>query len=815
MNSYDFKDFGEISHIIDDILYTIKGKRLETTSEAQTRFQVIDRIIREILQWKYGQIEVEEPQSGEKKGYIDYKLTSGDYKIIVEAKKIGASFPNPTKQKRLKLTGSVLGTGEIKKAIDQAEAYAISEKANVVIVTNGKCWCYYSLDNITSRDEILAYVLFPLDDLKDAELLFDVFCCGCVEDNSLLNITSDNPFLKSNKLLSVVRDADARIDRNNIADHIAPAIDNAIHGEALLDDTLKLKYCFVATDARTKFDKTLNIYITDSKPTLVTPARRIRKEKNPGELQDLVIDSTPSSSAPVTLIIGTVGAGKSTYLKHFELIEGAEEIKKRKCHWIYIDFEKLGKGGDPRKFIYQTLRDYLIQDHPDNLTDYKNVIEPIYKAEVTQLLKGPYALIKNDANKIDEKILELIDADYRALEPYVEKVLSYIAKEHLCVIILDNIDLYEDDELEVKVFSEGIAISKKIKCHTIMSIRDTTFVKHRNDSIFNAHELKKLWLDPPPFKEVLSKRLSYAKQILKNKKATINTGNNLKFTVQDLSVFFDIVQTSLLNETSGKFIESLSDGNIRRGINLVGNFLTSGHIRADIAIKTYLTDGQYFTFPYHEVFKGSVLGQWKYYKEERAELINLFDSKLNSERLVLVRLYILKYLLLRAKDANTIETPIKIIVSTFTKIGMSESQILKLLYIFQRNNLIRTTTAEIVHNNSIVLITSSGGYYASILFKRFEYIENIMYDTAIFNDNAWEDLSALSNLIETEHRVYDRVKLRSERMKRFIQYLEILESATFENMESIKYLRLVPSISKAVNLQLKNIESRAYLYHSL
>src|SRR5690606_26432230 len=132
--------------------------------------------------------------------------------------------------------------------------------------------------------------------------------------------------------------------------------------------------------------------------------------------------------------------------------------------WIYVDYEKMGVNGKPRDFLYKTLNDYLLVEHQDNPTDYETVIKPAYDKEVEALKRGPYALLSGNPEKFNEKIIEIIDRDFQNVEPYVEKVYNYYASQQLCVIVIDNVDLYEDDALETSVFSEAISISKTLKC---------------------------------------------------------------------------------------------------------------------------------------------------------------------------------------------------------------------------------------------------------------------------------------------------------------------------------------------------------------
>lgn len=105
------QDWGEASGKFDEIETFVKDHDLAATNEAQTRFDVIDRIIREVLSWQHGQVDVEESLGGSRKGFIDYTLQSGDNTVLIEAKKVGAAFPSPTRRKRLKLCGQCARSG--------------------------------------------------------------------------------------------------------------------------------------------------------------------------------------------------------------------------------------------------------------------------------------------------------------------------------------------------------------------------------------------------------------------------------------------------------------------------------------------------------------------------------------------------------------------------------------------------------------------------------------------------------------------------------------------------------------------------------
>jgi hypothetical protein len=775
-----WQDWGEASERFDSLKTFVSGHDILLANEAQTRFDVINRMVREVLSWRHGQVDVEEPVSGSKKGFIDYTLTSGDNTLLIEAKKAGEAFPSPTRRKRLKLSGIVLGAGPICAAIGQVQEYGRVKKADVLVTTNGICWCIFARQ--AKYENAYGYLLFPFDDAADAESLFNFLSLAQVEKGSLKSISNELP-RTADRLLSIVSDADARVDRNNVADFLMPALDNALYADALLDNPEALKRCFVTSEARAKFDSYLGIHLADIKSSLVLPAKRIKTGKDHGHLSQIIEGSEPSFAPPVTLIIGPVGAGKSTYLKHFSGVSGKEVIASTKAHWIYIDFEMMGRLGNPREFIYRSLLEYLGNNHPAHCMDYPNLVAPAYAEDIDKLSRGPLAPILNNKPLFEEKISEHILSDYHAIEPYVDKLLKYLSQKQLCVLVLDNVDLYEDDTLETSVFAEGLALSKRLRARVIVSIRDTTFVRHKTDSTFDAFELRKLWLDPPPFKAVLSARLTYSRNILKGKHVQIPLSNSMKIDVPDLSVFFDIVQRSILQGHIGDHVAAYADTNIRKGLELVTNFLTSGHIQADRAISSYMKGQTSYYFPEHEIFKGMMLGQWKHYKEGRAECINLFDSRLGSKRLLLLRLHILNFLYDRARSSETLETSVKECAIAVSDIGASEAQVVQVLELLTDYRLVRTVTAGSLDGYSPVVLTPCGGYYCQFLCKTFAYAEACLMDTAIDDNDVWTELSDITTRVERcTGAVADRMALRVERMKIYVDYLFKIECMALDRL---------------------------------
>src|SRR5690606_4735420 len=206
------------------------------------------------------------------------------------------------------------------------------------------CWCYF-LANYADREKLYANILFPFEDLDDAAELFNIFEVHNVEQGSLLTISSEQHSTLNNRIINILDNSDYRLGRNSVADHIMVGIDRAILSEALLSDEEVMKECYVDSDNRTKFDKTLQIHLRQQKPVIIEPAKKIRRDQTNDSISELLNVARPNVSSPVTLIIGSVGSGKSTYLKHFELVKSKEIIGSQLSHWIYVDYEKMGVNG--------------------------------------------------------------------------------------------------------------------------------------------------------------------------------------------------------------------------------------------------------------------------------------------------------------------------------------------------------------------------------------------------------------------------------------------------------------------------------------
>lgn len=217
-------------------------------------------------------------------------------------------------------------------------------------------------------------------------------------------------------------------------------------------------------------------------------------------------------------------------------------------------------------------------------------------------------------------------------------------------------------------------------------------------------------------------------------------------------------------------IESLSGENVRRGLSLVREFLASGHTNADRAIAAYLQNGDY-RFPRHEVFRGAVLGSFRYFNDAQSLLPNLYDAKLGTYGLQLLRLQLVSVLVASATEQPSEGIAFVDLAGPLGRLGVTERDLLLVVEDLFRRGLFRTLDGLPVRTDSTLFPTRLAGFALRQLCREFAYGEFCAIDTVIFDADSWERLREITTEIEATHGAVERMRLRAKRLEIFYQYV--------------------------------------------
>jgi hypothetical protein len=751
---------------------------LSDANEADTRRKVIDTVLHEILGWTVDDIKYEERVSEDgNTTFADYVIRLATTGIIVEAKRAGAAFRLPSNRTTLKL-GGVLSSGPISEAIRQARDYCRQKSIPFAVATNGSAWVVFPAvrtDGVSFEDTY-ARVFRDFADIKNRFVEFwELLSRQRVLDGNLENELLGAPANPNagRRPLTLLKEPGYRLGRNSVFEIIEPAVVQAFSDEALLSNPDALAKCYVKSSERVKYDSRLNIYLADAKPPLQHKTLRVKHRHHEQEFIGK-IEEEQAARPRFIVLLGPVGAGKTTFVHYVRNVSAAEAIASR-IIWFYVDFKRATSADRPRSFIYQQLLSLIESDVDFNLGDWEASISPAYADFIANLKRGPlFLLAKADPAEFDRRIASAIADERRLVEPYVEAVLRYALTKRPGFLVIDNVDQIEDDAVQQAIFIEAQATARKVGLSVIISIRDSTYLRHRTSPAFDAFQFESFYVDAPQVAPVLSRRFAYAQQVIEGKSAELRTEDGKRVRLPNVAQFFEVVAQSVLSEDAGYLIEVLSGGDIRRGLQLVREFLASGHTTADKAILTYLSDGRY-RFPRHEVFRGAVLGPRKYYREEESLLINIFDARLGAPGTQLLRMAIAGRVVSAAAVANFEALLVDEMLHELARVGIRESDALDVLRALAEARAIATADGLSVRPDSQLVPTRLAAYLVKELASDFTYLEFCLLDAAIYDDAHWERIAALTQDVEATHDVVQRIEKRISRAREFLSYMVLRE----------------------------------------
>lgn len=66
---------------------------------------------------------------------------------------------------------------------------------------------------------------------------------------------------------------------------------------------------------------------------------------------------------------------------------------------------------------------------------------------------------------------------------------------------MDNVDQLSE-EVQSQIFTDCVAFSQRLKCNLVISLRNSTYVEHRNSPAFNAFDFDPILIEPPKVESV-------------------------------------------------------------------------------------------------------------------------------------------------------------------------------------------------------------------------------------------------------------------------------------------------------------------------
>jgi hypothetical protein len=337
-------------------------------NEATTRLQLIDRIFFDCLGWDRNDVTAEEAQDGQ---YADYTFHAPRRLLIVEAKKEGTYFELPVGFTGIahSIPGLFRTTPALKSAMEQVTNYCQSRGVPYAAVSNGHQLVVFvaTRSDGISPFEGTALVYSSIDQMRDRFLEFwNTLSKPALEHQTLRAQLYGKlgPSLPA-KVSAMIKPYPGTKGRNPFQSSMK------IVSEFILEDVAKarelertfLKACYCHSGALSGYSLASQQMLRSRYSALFDterPGPSVAPAAGWGETNPELLAQT-LSRRPV-LLIGDVGVGKTTFIRH--LISNDPESFREKALALYIDLGATGTlTNDLRGYILDEIDRQLLWDH--------------------------------------------------------------------------------------------------------------------------------------------------------------------------------------------------------------------------------------------------------------------------------------------------------------------------------------------------------------------------------------------------------------------------------------------------------------------
>lgn len=554
---------------------------------------------------------------------------------------------------------------------------------------------------------------------------------------------------------------------NPIYEHLSSQIVTAFSDKVLNFDSDEFNRIYIPNAQNIKFDAKIRMSILKIDSVVSKKVTKLMKDNHKDSFVSK-LKSPVNDTKLAFIIVGTVGAGKTTFLHFLEKIKLKDliETENSNFHWIRIDFLESTSDASYSQFIYNNLFEYI---NNSELGDADKSIHFAYENEINALKKGPLKFLNSEEQR-NQAIANIIMDDFNSKIPYIEKILKYHANVSNIFLIVDNIDQIDSDAKQSELFSATLSIAKKLNLSLIICLRQSTYVRNRNSPLINAYDYEYGQIEPPSISVVLSKRFDLLEKLASGISFNYISENGIGMTVNDASEIIGLLRQSVLGTEVGNQIEVLASEDIRLALRMTRDFLEKGYSKPTQAIQTHHT-GKKYTLPKHEALRAIIVGNHNVYDENFSSLGNVFDSKLLIHNLQLLKLFILNACVNQAShtqfegiDGDEIDKHLK-------NIGVGSKYTRETLNKLCEQRFLFKPSNNISEEITMYAPSRLGGYIVRNLMTDFTFLENMLFDTYISEDRTWEKIKELSHKIESERNVVSKIDLRIERLNLFWDYL--------------------------------------------
>lgn len=785
MGSYAANDVVEMASGIDAIKRLAASIPLdcEALNEADTRHQIIDRLIHECLGWSRSEVRLERQMEGD---YSDYELGTPP-RVLIEAKRAGKSFVIPaeeTKPGALRSLRSLISASkEFALAFNQACDYCKSRGIPFGVVTNGHQFVVFlgsRTDGISPRDG--RCLLF--DGWNSIEenftRLWQVISGPGSKEKVAAELLSPGVSPKLPKKISMGLPGYPSLRYLNDFQNSLRTLSDLLIEDAPNSPPLRKRFyseCYCESGALAQealigrnilASRYAAMFSSQGQQPALEPVRRGDSDRF-GLSNEVVAEAL--GRRPI-VIIGDVGVGKTSFIRHLIFVKAEREM--RDAIFIYLDLgTQANLGQDIREFFIEDIERQLLRDYSIDLQE-DSFVRGVYHGELVRFERGIYGPLKTQApDKYLEKQIEFLGGRISDRIAHLRHSIHHISKgrKKQVVISIDNADQrnFEDQQA---AFLAAQEFSSQWDALVLVSLRPKTYFMSKFAGSVSAYSQRLLTISPPRVDLVLTRRLQFSLDLAQGK-LPLERLEGISLRLDAIALFLQCLINSLReNHEIGELISNITGGNVRDALDLVKGFIGSPNVDSE-KIVNFIREGKSYQIPLHEFSKQALLGEYSHYDPKSSLAYNLFDISQLDKKEHFLSSIILGFL----KNENSPrdrEGFVKTsdVIYEMQGFGFLANQTESSLRRLTNKKLIETTERVTFDEGLEGLIgdmpvafriTTVGAYHLERWLSNFAYIDAMVFDTPILDGDVQSAVLELARSFDINDRL--------ARSRRFLEYL--------------------------------------------
>lgn len=718
-------------------------------NEASTRFQIIDRILVECLGYPRSEIQCEPNINGE---YADYQVGQ-PLLAIWEAKREGQGFEIPVKARMRsvqKVASVAKASSSARDAINQVNSYCRATGCPVAAITNGSQMIAFLSEDFSGGYVGNAYIVPSLEHLENAfGRAWQLLSYPALQSGNLATFldrsTASQPPEKMSSYIPNYPQAKERSGLQSSLNTIADLLLLNIEKQENLEGAF-YSACYVESGGLSQNSTVSKSILAaryaslfEDEGVAAQPAKA-RKGKDTFT-PDLLAEAI--SNKPIVLV-GDVGVGKSSFIKHLKYVSAFEEF--RRSIYVYIDLAFEGAlSASLRDLVLNTVEDTLLEEHEiDVLED--EFVRRVYKKEMIRFERGVEGRLREVAPEryilAEIEHLKSLTSDR---SEHLKRSIQYLASEKRkqIIIAIDNADK-RSSEIQQDAFIIAQNIASTWKAAVFVSMRPSTYYTSKRAGALSAYQSRVFTIAPPRIDLVLEKRIRFAVEIAEGKRQLEQLQHvrlNLSSIVAVLKSVMESISTS---DDVQIFLENITGGNVRAVIEFVAETIGSPNIDTEAAVRVTAEGGDYI-FPVHDFWKVALKGEFHYFDPSKVLAANLFATQANDKSEHFLAPLILSFLAAEgAHRASEGFVQTVLLLSEMQSLGYSSKSCESCLRRLVNDRLIETALRVSFEEDEFGLygelpskfrINSAGAYYVQHWMCTISYLDAVVVDMQIYDED--------------------------------------------------------------------------------